>query len=109
MNEPETNYRNKSISDLYRGIFKKGYQPRVNVVTDENGYLLADSYSICNRQKNFFNQMLNVYRVCDITQIDTHTAEPLVPDPSLVELETATEEFKKDKSLGTDQIWAKLI
>jgi hypothetical protein len=34
----------KNIRDLYRGIneFKKGYQPRINTVKDENGNLLAD-------------------------------------------------------------------
>jgi hypothetical protein len=39
------------IRDLYRGIneFKKGYQPRANMVKAENGDLLADSYSILNR------------------------------------------------------------
>jgi hypothetical protein len=40
-----TNSRNKNIRDLYRGInkFKKGYQPRSNLVKDENGDLLADT------------------------------------------------------------------
>jgi hypothetical protein len=38
------NSKNKDIRDLYRGIneFKKGYQPRSNLVKDGNGYLLAD-------------------------------------------------------------------
>jgi hypothetical protein len=37
----------------YRGInvFKKGYQPRSNLVKDENGDLLADSHDISNRWK----------------------------------------------------------
>jgi hypothetical protein len=36
---------NMNIRDLYRGIneFKKGYQPRRNLVKDENGDLLADT------------------------------------------------------------------
>jgi hypothetical protein len=34
INELETNSKNKNIRDLYRGInaFKKGYQPRTNMV-----------------------------------------------------------------------------
>jgi hypothetical protein len=38
---------NKNIRDLYRGIneFKRGYQPRSNLVKNENGDLLADSHS----------------------------------------------------------------
>jgi hypothetical protein len=41
----------KNIRDLYRGIneFKGGYQPRTNMVKEENGVLLADSHSILNR------------------------------------------------------------
>jgi hypothetical protein len=39
INEPESNSKNKNIRDLYRGIneFKKGYQPRTNLVRDEGG------------------------------------------------------------------------
>jgi hypothetical protein len=44
INELETNNKNKNIRDLYRGIneFRKGYQPRINIIKDENGNLLAD-------------------------------------------------------------------
>ena len=43
--ELETNSRIKNIRDLYRGIddFKKGYQPRNNIVKDEKGNLFTDS------------------------------------------------------------------
>jgi hypothetical protein len=42
----QTNSKNKSITDLYRGMneFKKGRKPRTNLVKDENGDLLADSH-----------------------------------------------------------------
>jgi hypothetical protein len=44
INELEINNKNKNIRDLYRGIneFKKGYQPIINIITDENTNLLAD-------------------------------------------------------------------
>jgi hypothetical protein len=41
--------------------------------------------------------------------MDIHTAEPLVPEPSLVEVEIAIGKLKSYKSSGTDQIPAKLI
>jgi hypothetical protein len=41
--------------------------------------------------------------------MDIHTTEPLVPEPSLVEVEIATGKFKSYKSLHTDQILAELI
>jgi hypothetical protein len=41
--------------------------------------------------------------------MDIHTAEPLVPEPSLIKVEIATGMLKSYKSPGTDQIPAKLI
>jgi hypothetical protein len=42
INKLESNSRNKNIGDLYRSIneFKKGYQPRTNLVNDKRGDLL---------------------------------------------------------------------
>jgi hypothetical protein len=42
-------------------------------------------------------------------QKDIHTAEPLVPEPSLVEVEITIGKLKSYKSPGIDQIPAKLI
>jgi hypothetical protein len=51
INELATYSKNKNIRDLYRGIngLKRGYQPRNNLVKDENEDLLADSHNILNR------------------------------------------------------------
>jgi hypothetical protein len=70
--------------------------------------LLADSYNILNRWKNC-SQLLNVHRVSDVRQIELHTAEPLVPEPSPFEVEIAIAKLKKYKSPGSDQIPAELI
>jgi hypothetical protein len=111
INELETNSKNKNIRDLYRGIneFKTGYQPRTNIVKEENGYLLADSHSILNRWKNYFCQLLNAHGVNDVRQTEIHTAEPLVPEPGSSEVEIAIEKLKRYKSPGIDQIPAELI
>jgi hypothetical protein len=55
INEFESNSTNKNNGDLYRGIheFKKGYQPRTNLVKDERGNLLEDPHKILNRWKNY--------------------------------------------------------
>jgi hypothetical protein len=96
---------------LYRGIneFKKGYQPRINIIKDKNGNLLANPQNVLNRRKNFFNQVLNVRAVHDVRQMGIHMAEPLVPEPSLVEGEIAIGKLKNYKSPGTDQILARMI
>jgi hypothetical protein len=74
INELETNNKNKNIRDLYTNIneFKKGYQPRINIIEEDNGTLLADPQSIFNRWKHFFNQVLNVYGVPDVKHTDIH-------------------------------------
>jgi hypothetical protein len=41
--------------------------------------------------------------------MNIHMAEPLVPEPSLVKVETAIGKLKRYKSPDTDQILAKLI
>jgi hypothetical protein len=78
-------------------------------VKDENGDLLADSHNILNRWKNYFSQLLNVHSVSDVSQIEVHTAEPLVPGPSHREVEIAIAKLKKYKSPGSDEIPAELI
>jgi hypothetical protein len=78
-------------------------------VKDQNADLLADFHNILNRWKNYFSQLLNVYNVSDVRQIDVHTAEALVPGPSCLEVETAIANLKKYKSPGSDQIPAELI
>jgi hypothetical protein len=95
---------------LYRGIneLKKRYQPRINIIKDENGNLLADPQSVLNRWKNFFNQVLNIHGVHNVRQMDIQTAEPLVPEPSLFEVEIAIGKLESYKSPGTDQILAEL-
>jgi hypothetical protein len=84
INELETNSKNKNIRDMYSGKheFKRRYQPRNNLVRDENGDLLADSHNILNRWKNYFSQLLNVRNISAVRQIEVHMAEPLVPGPS---------------------------
>jgi hypothetical protein len=111
INKLAANSKNKNIRDLYRGIngFNRGYQPRNNLVKDENGDLLADSHNILNRWKNYFSQSLNVHNVSDVRQIEVHTAEPLVPGPSRLEVEIVIAKLRKYKSPGSDQILTELI
>jgi hypothetical protein len=55
---------------VYRCItdFKKGYQPRTNVVKDEKDDLVTDSHSILDRWRNHFSQLLNVHEVNVVMQ-----------------------------------------
>ncbi|KAJ4446465.1 hypothetical protein ANN_13161 [Periplaneta americana] len=109
LNEVETNSKNKNIRDLNKGIkeFKNGYQPRVNVIKDENGDFLADSPSILNRWKNYFAQLLNVRRPNrnDRDDIEIQTAEPFIPEPTLSEVEIAIENLKSTSLQIMEKKW----
>jgi hypothetical protein len=65
--------------------------------------LLADPQNVLNTWKNFFNQVLNVRGIHGVRQMDIHMAEPLVPEPSPVEVEIAIGKLKRFKSLATHQ------
>jgi len=41
------------------------------------------------RWRNYFSQILNINGVHDVRQAEIHTAEPLVPEPSALEVELA--------------------
>jgi len=96
---------------LCRGIsdFKKGYQPRSDVVQDEKGDLVTDSHSILARWRNHFFQLFNVRGVSDVRQTEIHTAEPQVLESSAFEVEMAIEKLKRHKLPGIDQIPVELI
>jgi hypothetical protein len=59
--------------------------------------------------KIFFNPVINVHEIHDVRQMDMHTAEPLVPETSLVEVEIVIGNLKRYKSPSTDQILAEMI
>ena len=62
------------------------------------------------RWRNYFFQLLNVqHGVNDGRKIEMHTAEPLVPYPSVLEVELDLEKLKSHKSPDIDRIPAELI
>jgi hypothetical protein len=61
------------------------------------------------RWTKYFSKLLNVLRVNDGGQVEIHTAEPLVLEPSAFEFELALEKLKSHKSRSIDQIPAELI
>ena len=59
--------------------------------------------------RNRFFKFLNIQWVNDVRQREIHTAEPLVPEPSALEVEIAIEKLKRHKSPGTDLIPEEVI
>jgi hypothetical protein len=72
------------------------YKARPNIVKDEKGDFATYSHSILGRWRNHFYQVFNVHDANDKTgiHVHTHTAEPLVPDPSVFEFEMTIKNSK---------------
>jgi hypothetical protein len=70
IDEIENNSKIKNIRDLCIGIndYKKGFQPRTNIVRDKKDVLFTDSHSSLFRWRNHFSQLLNIHAFNDITQ-----------------------------------------
>ena len=81
----------------------------LELIKDGTGDLVTGSYSILARWTDYLSQLLNVRGVHDVRQTETHTAEPLVPEPSASEVDLAIAKLKSHKSPGIDQISAELI
>jgi hypothetical protein len=56
--------------------------------------------------ESYFSQLLNVNKISGVRQIEMHTAEPLVPCPSHLEIDTATAKMKKYTFPDSDEILA---
>jgi hypothetical protein len=65
---------------LYCGIntFKKGYQPRINIVNNGKGDFFFTDFH--------FSQLLNEHEIFDVRQTEVHKAEPLVPETGAFEV-----------------------
>jgi hypothetical protein len=76
----ETKRKVQNIRDLYRGNsdFKKGYQPRTNIVWDEKCDFFADSHLVLDRWRSYFSQLLNIHEANDVRQTKIHAAGPPV-------------------------------
>jgi len=96
-NIDETDQQIQRFVQGYPYEFKKGCNPRTNIVKDEKADLVADSHSTLAGWRKHFLQLLNVHGDNDVMQTNIHTAEPLVPEPSALEFEIAIEKLKRQK------------
>ena len=71
---------------------------------NENGESLANTNSILNSWKDYFSQLRNVGKDNTVVQIEIQTSEPLIPEPTLLEIAIAKEKLKKYKSPDIDKI-----
>ena len=71
--------------------------------------MFSDSHSILASWRDHFSQLLEVHGANDVSETEIHTAEPLVPEPSVFEIELDIENLKSHKSPDIDQVPSELI
>ena len=62
------------------------------------GNLVTVSHIILARKRNHSSQLFNVHGVSDVRQTEIHTAERLVPEPTALEFEMATEKLYRQNT-----------
>jgi hypothetical protein len=78
------------------------------LVKEESGNLLADALKILNKWK-YYSQQLNEHGAGGVRQVEIHSAQPSMIEPSASEVEAAMGKLNRYKSPGANQILAELI
>ena len=88
VNKLEENSKSKNIREMYKAIneFKKGYQPRAYVIKKQDGTIVAGTTSILSRWEQLFSNLLNDNQSTSHGGSEVFTAEPDIPEPSLIEV-----------------------
>ena len=87
----------------YQGIrlLKRGYQARTKLVKDAQGRIIVNEEEVINRWREFFETLLNRPNPEDpLDQWETQTAEELIPEPTIIEVQTPMKSLKNNKSPG---------
>jgi hypothetical protein len=71
--------------------------------------LVRNSHSISARWRKYFSQLFSIHGVSDVRQTELQTAEPLMPEPNVFEVEMAIEKLNRHRSPGIVQITSELI
>ena len=72
---------------MYKDIneFKKGHQFRAYIKKD-GGKIVADITSMLSKQEQFYSDLLNVNQNTALEESEIYTAEPYIPEPRLLEI-----------------------
>ena len=60
--------------------------------------MVTDCHIILVRWRNHLSQLFTVHGVSDVRQAEIHTAEPLLLEPSIFEVEMDIEKLKRQKA-----------
>lgn len=101
----EENHRNQNVREMYKQVknVKKGFEPRIQCIEDENKTMLHSEEQILVRWKQYFSQLLNSTNFVN-TQEDDLNDNIIIEPPTLEEVRMVIDKAKNNKSPGLDGI-----
>ena len=105
--ELEIDSRQHNSRNFFQRVksWRKGFQPRTNIISDENGQLMADSVRVVARWGQYFRGLLNEdHPSADSTPPTLPHDMTLVPTISLEELRRSLKSLKNNRAPGSDNI-----
>lgn len=100
--------------DFYRSVrfFRKGYSPMPYGIKNKSGKLVIQSKEGIQVWQEYFKDLLNVEELEEEeeeTEEVYQNVEPMVPNPTIQEVENAIKELKNNKAPGEDSVPSELI
>ena len=94
---------------IYFKIEENPGKPPAYIRKKDDCTIVADTTSILSRWELFYINLLFVNHSVSHEGSEVYTAEPDIPDPSLIEVELAIGKLKRHKATGVDHIPCELI
>ncbi|KAL4152688.1 hypothetical protein QTP88_000521 [Uroleucon formosanum] len=105
----EDNRTNPKLFFKQTKELKTGYNPRTEIMKEENGELVTEGEEIAKQFGKVFEELLNPQTHQDHTQIEYYTAEPEDVEPTDDEVRMIINTLKNNKSPGEDGLASELL
>ena len=105
----EDNRTNPKLFFKQTKELKTGYNPRTEIMKEENGELVTEGEEIAKQFGKVFEELLNPQTLQDHTQIEYYTAEPEYVEPTDDEVRMTINTLKNNKSPGEDGLASELL
>ena len=108
----EEDQTKKNMRGMYQtiNIFKKGYQPKSNIIQDKRGRLILNPFQRTEIWKERFDELLNTEDPeVQLNINDKRVNMDEINEPTVEEVKEAIKKLKNNKAAGSDGIQSELL